>query len=214
MTCVLVLGLPRSGTSAVAGVLQHLGVFMGERLMPAMPDVNARGFFEDEEFVEMHIRLMRSHEDPQILFDVPEPPDEQQLECYRDLIHRREDQHHLWGIKDPKLCFLLPYFLQRLRTMVRLVRVRRPFHESVQSMRPLYGGMSLERSATLLARYLYSLDRNLAATRSPLLTLEYTHLLGASGREFVGTLADFVGADPVTVSGAHAFLEPGLRHQK
>lgn len=48
-TCFLVLGVPRSGTSVTAGILHHLGVFMGERFLPTTK-MNPRGFWHDLDF--------------------------------------------------------------------------------------------------------------------------------------------------------------------
>jgi len=45
---VAVVGLARSGTSCVAGILHHLGVCMGHRLRPA-DECNPRGYFEDHD---------------------------------------------------------------------------------------------------------------------------------------------------------------------
>ena len=49
MSCVIVLGCYRSGTSAVAGILHHLGVMMGKEFdKPAKS--NPTGYYEDLEF--------------------------------------------------------------------------------------------------------------------------------------------------------------------
>jgi hypothetical protein len=40
-TALVVLGMHRSGTSALTGMLHHLGVALGERLMPARPTIRA-----------------------------------------------------------------------------------------------------------------------------------------------------------------------------
>src|ERR1700686_2628559 len=58
-TALVVLGMHRSGTSALAGMLHHLGVALGERLMPASPD-NPRGYWEHSEIVDADQRLMAS----------------------------------------------------------------------------------------------------------------------------------------------------------
>lgn len=55
---IVVLGMHRSGTSLVAGMLDRLGVHMGRYLVPARGD-NPRGFFENQEIVEVHKRLNR-----------------------------------------------------------------------------------------------------------------------------------------------------------
>lgn len=44
-TAIIVLGMHRSGTSALTGVLGHLGVALPQDLM-APTDMNAKGFFE------------------------------------------------------------------------------------------------------------------------------------------------------------------------
>src|SRR6516225_10357393 len=56
-TAVIVLGMHRSGTSALAGALHHLGVELGEHLMPASPD-NQRGYWEHRDIVAVNHRLM------------------------------------------------------------------------------------------------------------------------------------------------------------
>ena len=54
---VVVLGMHRSGTSAVAGSLQRVGVDFGPRLMPAT-EANARGYYEHIDLVNVHDRLL------------------------------------------------------------------------------------------------------------------------------------------------------------
>src|SRR5580700_8927125 len=56
-TALVVLGMHRSGTSALTGMLHHLGVALGSRLMAATPD-NPRGYWEHSDIVAVHERLM------------------------------------------------------------------------------------------------------------------------------------------------------------
>ena len=49
-TCILVLGMHRSGTSALTGVLQYLDIDLGSNLAGAAQD-NKKGFFENENSV-------------------------------------------------------------------------------------------------------------------------------------------------------------------
>ena len=46
-TCILILGMHRSGTSALTGVLSLLDVYLGSELMPASED-NKKGYFENK----------------------------------------------------------------------------------------------------------------------------------------------------------------------
>ncbi len=105
----------RSGTSAVAGCLQRLGVDFGPRLMPPTPD-NARGFYEHIDIVNLHDRLLLaagSH------WDDPAPRSPEWLstertarfrEDLRMLLRRDFPSAPLWGLKDPRLCRLLPWW--------------------------------------------------------------------------------------------------------
>jgi predicted nucleic acid-binding Zn-ribbon protein len=51
---VVVLGMHRSGTSAVTRGLLALGVDLGQSLLPPMPDVNDKGFWEDAEINKLN----------------------------------------------------------------------------------------------------------------------------------------------------------------
>ena len=57
-TAVIVLGMHRSGTSALAGLLHELGLAMGPSLMPGRADENEKGFWEHEKIVSIHDRLL------------------------------------------------------------------------------------------------------------------------------------------------------------
>ena len=113
---VVVLGMHRSGTSLVAGCLQQMGVDFGPRLMP--PDANnPRGYFEHNDVVNLHDRLLlaldRSWDEPALL-----PADwwldADRLDPYRrqvlEVLRRDFPSAPLWGLKDPRLCLLLPWW--------------------------------------------------------------------------------------------------------
>jgi hypothetical protein len=54
---VLIVGMHRSGTSAVSGMLHKLGVAVPEDLHPA-DEHNERGYFEPERIINFHERLL------------------------------------------------------------------------------------------------------------------------------------------------------------
>lgn len=112
---VVVLGMHRSGTSLAAGCLQRLGVDFGPRLMPPNAD-NPLGYFEHNDVVNLHDRALlaldRSWDDPH-----PLPAewwrDERIVPYHTQLlgILRRDFSNApLWGLKDPRLCRLLPWW--------------------------------------------------------------------------------------------------------
>ena len=112
-TALIVLGMHRSGTSALTGMLYHLGVALGENLMPATLD-NPRGYWEHDDIVKIHERLMSTlgwaWDDIR-----PLPPGFEHTEPARlaageltAILGRDFAGLPLWGVKDPRLCRLMP----------------------------------------------------------------------------------------------------------
>jgi hypothetical protein len=56
----VVLGIHRAGTSALTRGLNILGVRLGERLLPAVPDNNETGFWEDIDIFDFNERLLQA----------------------------------------------------------------------------------------------------------------------------------------------------------
>lgn len=141
--CILVLGTPRSGTSCVAGVLHHLGVPMGERLMPA-DEWNPAGYFQDEDFEDiLHAGLgvwnFPNWDDIAALRD-PQKTDgygvtktlRQTATAVRTLATSRSAKYPLWGVKSNRLAFFLPSLITGAGE-VRIIRTIRPEAESIAS---------------------------------------------------------------------------------
>ncbi|MFM0308870.1 hypothetical protein P0D71_13905 [Paraburkholderia sp. RL17-383-BIF-A] len=57
-TLVVVLGMHRSGTSAITRAMETMGADFGSRLMPAVAGVNDKGFFEDLDIVAINMEIM------------------------------------------------------------------------------------------------------------------------------------------------------------
>jgi hypothetical protein len=119
---VIVLGMHRSGTSFLAGVLHQLGVDFGKALMPVLPE-NEKGFWEDINVNQMNERFLN---DSVSSWDdvsergfgerggIYELDYQDKLEAY--LIEEFKDEI-LWGVKDPRNCRLLPLWLPVLKKM-------------------------------------------------------------------------------------------------
>jgi len=131
---VLVAGLHRSGTSALAGLLSHFGIPMGPQAPPeaSAPPSNPLGQFEDQEFVELCNRVLGDWRNvsPAWLMQASE-----ELPALEAWIANRNRQHTVWGVKTPQLCYLLPWVLypEHLRRPLVLVSSR-PFDDCVQSL--------------------------------------------------------------------------------
>lgn len=134
-TAILVVGTHRSGTSATAGVLQRVGVELGSQLLGPAPD-NPKGFFEHTGVVSLHGEILpifdATWDDPRSLPEGWEH--DPRLEPFRQRLKAILSQTFagvpLWGVKDPRLCRLLPLWFPVLRelevTPKALLVVRNP----------------------------------------------------------------------------------------
>lgn len=115
---VVVLGMHRSGTSAITRGLTVLGVELGDRLMPPKENVNDRGFFEDIDINAINLALYRSLRSRQRWHSlIPVPTGEllsQKNAFLRlqaiELLKSRLENVEYFGIKDPRLCCTLPFW--------------------------------------------------------------------------------------------------------
>jgi glycosyltransferase involved in cell wall biosynthesis len=128
-TCVLVLGVHRSGTSALTRCLNLVGMDLGSNLLsPAK--MNAKGFWEHGDAVRINDQLLEALE--LYWYDLGPLPDgwltSAAADAARDeirmIVKRDFDSVPLWGLKDPRLCRLAPLWIEVLQEMgIRVVSV-------------------------------------------------------------------------------------------
>jgi hypothetical protein len=116
-TAVMVLGMHRSGTSALAGLLHELGIEMGPSLMSGRADENEKGFWEHEKIVSIHDRLL-AHFGSGWSDPVPLPQDWSARDFSRqcqneicDVLKEDFGSQPLWALKDPRMCRLMPLWM-------------------------------------------------------------------------------------------------------
>jgi GT2 family glycosyltransferase len=139
---LIILGMHRSGTSALTGVLNRLGVDLGYHLLPQHA-TNQKGFWENGHIVQVNEKLLEALN---TTWFNPAPFPKQwwafeNLMPLRDSLIKVLGYHFtacpLWGIKDPRLCRLLPFWKPLLTEMVSrlgFVIVLRNPHEVAASL--------------------------------------------------------------------------------
>ena len=186
---ILILGMHRSGTSALAGGVAALGAGFGERLMQAVPDQNAKGFWEDLDVVSTDDRVLLALGRT---WDSIEPiaPDEwKQPELGRladealELLKQRLDEHRVWAVKDPRASRLLPFWqplIERAGAVASyVIALRNPL--SVARSLAARDGFAAEKSHLLwMGHMLAAMDDSAGATR---VVVDYDRLLHAPARE-------------------------------
>lgn len=113
---VVVLGMHRSGTSAVARGLQVLGVELGDRLMPPAADNNEKGFWEDVDANALDRELLQAlgREWDSVVPVSRSELDRADLGAFRlravELLRDRLADKRMYGLKDPRISVLLPFW--------------------------------------------------------------------------------------------------------
>ncbi len=222
--CLIILGMHRSGTSAAAGVMNLLGVDFGRRLMQAKPD-NPVGFWEHTVIAEIHEHVLRELRSSwHSILDLPPKwetsPD---LPRFEDrliqVINEDFRRSAFWGVKDPRMCRLLPLWEKlypRLGFAVQpyyLHMVRDPY-EVVSSL-CVRNGHWPDKFLALWLTYVLEAER---ATRgAPRVFLTFDELLrnpNAAVLKIKETLrVEFPNASPDTGERVGSFLRPRLKRQ-
>jgi GT2 family glycosyltransferase len=114
---VVVLGMHRSGTSAIARALQVLGVDLGGDLIPPKKD-NDKGFFEDIDVVNFNIDALSYLQtdwhclSPVTSADVDSLSKVGFLLRAVELLRAKISGKKIFGLKDPRMAKLLPFWVR------------------------------------------------------------------------------------------------------
>lgn len=118
ISLILVLGMHRSGTSALCAALAACGVAFGDRLLDPLAGVNDEGFWEDAAVVAINQQLLALLD---CTWYAPAPTLAQvdwaaaHFQPLREqaaaLLRGGFGDAPLQGVKDPRLCLTLPFWL-------------------------------------------------------------------------------------------------------
>jgi hypothetical protein len=224
-TCIVVLGMHRSGTSALTRVLSILGAALPGDVMGAKPG-NETGHWEPEKLVEFHDEILAELDSAWHDWTV--------LDVSRLTVQRREEikmriagiindeygSTSLMVVKDPRICRFAPLFLEALTAagiMPECILVFRNPIEVAQSL-ACRDGMPPGEASLLWLRHV--LDAEAATRGNRRAVLFYDDLLmdwrGELRRITLGTEPDHGCFWPNSAEGAaeqiDLFLNCALRH--
>ena len=218
---IVVLGMHRSGTSALTRGLAVLGVGLGDCFLPPMPEVNAKGFWEDAEILGLNIELLAALG---CAWDVPGFVDAEAFagpemaalfERAVALLARRLDAHPLFGFKDPRLSRLLPFW-QRVFAALgvevgHVIALRNPLSVAQSLLRR--DRMPLQLGYILWLEHMVSAVRG---AKGPAVVVDYDRLLADPQGQLERVARALALTAPAAGSAAvldyHQFLDAGLRH--
>ncbi len=221
---VVVLGMHRCGTSAIAGALAAAGVDLGSNLNPPARGINDKGFFEDLDIVSFNADLLQALGAQWHSLTPPSPDDlagpvAQSLRPRaRALLQSKVAGSAVFGMKDPRLPRLLSFWrgiFDELELAVSYVIACRHPRSAALSL-AARDGFEPDKSYCL---WLDHMAASLAGTRGARrLVVDYDRLMDQPAAE-LARLSGFLALDRAADTAAldacrDGFLDESLRHSR
>jgi len=222
-TCIIVCGMHRTGTSAVARVVSLLGADVPKELV--LPDANnVRGYWEPSAVVRVHNQLLNalgtSSADP-----LPLPRDWLELACTQqakaklvNIIEAEFTESRLFVVKDPRITKVLPLWLKLLDELHVGTGVVIPFRHPLEVAASLKKRDNMSFATSLLLYVDSYLNAEISSRGRPRCFVSYDRLL-SDWRHLQHKLTDIIGERLPEEGADHSFeietyLSPALRHHQ
>lgn len=162
---LFILGMHRSGTSAVAGCFHNLGFFLGDDLMDKSED-NAYGYFEENKIVQWNNEILNaagfSWDDPDAFVKVNDFTESAVVQSIKAYLVRSTNENKFVAFKDPRFCITLPIWLfccKQVMIEPKFVIVIRNPEDIAQSLhrRDL---ISFKKSYQLFLNHIFKAEKN------------------------------------------------------
>lgn len=221
---LIILGMHRSGTSLLTGLLSQVGVAMGRRLYAPQKGVNEKGFWEHEDIVDTHDELLL-HLSSQ--WDDLLPLDKEWwkadvVQPFADrligLVRRDFSSAPVWALKDPRMCRLLPLWLHIFASQQinpKFICMNRNPFEVVASLQKRDG---FSREKALVLWLSHSLSSELYSRGQPRVFIDFDQVVQNPAAALLKIEREAGVVFPVSVNEASKkideFVSPDLRHHK
>lgn len=219
---VVVLGMHRSGTSLLTRGLQVLGVELGDNLFGGIIGNNDKGFFEDVDVNGFNVQFLQAlgrdwHSLEPIRLEEFDGPAAQEFKLKAiDLLRNKIKITQCFGLKDPRIARLLPFWMSvfdHLKVRVSyIIAFRNPM--SVARSLQRRDGFDLEKGYFLWQEHMLgSLGCTAGCER---LVVEYDRLIADPAHELQRIASVFnLAFDPMSQEFSEykiEFLDRSLRH--
>lgn len=218
-TMVLVLGVHRSGTSALAGLLHTVGYATPKTLMPAT-ERNPKGHFESQTIVEFNERLLRDAGSTWKDWRTVNPSwftskTGRAAQAQALLASEFQDAPHV-VLKDPRICKMVPFWVGAAEAAgfrVLPVLTRRHPLEVTQSLQARDGIVPAEGMLIWLC---HMLSAEFATRKMPRFLTTYDKVVN-NGLSQITEMSKTFGVGTPNVSAStrkkvKSFLSPSLKH--
>lgn len=148
---VIVLGMHRSGTSCLTGLLQQAGLELGDVVKEAPH--NKKGNRENLDIMALNNEVLSFSDGSWDL-----PPENlswnEQHQNARNIIINSYSDRNVWGFKDPRVLFTLPFWIDGLKgvNLHYIGTFRHPL-QVAKSLNARQGNLSIEKGVELWKSY-------------------------------------------------------------
>ncbi|MEO0370023.1 MAG: sulfotransferase [Pseudomonadota bacterium] len=216
---IIVLGMHRSGTSAVSGVLARMGCAPPKTMMPASA-ANERGFYESLEVYELHNTMLEEAESAWSDWR-PMPKDwfaSKTANAFKSKAAKVLEQEFadapLFVLKDPRICRLFQFWqgvLKKQRIMPLILHIHRNPLEVAAS---LHRHHNMAEEVALLLWLRHVLDSEAATRDQKRHFVQYDGLLKDWAKEVarIQTAFGLALSQSEDAEDVEGFVSPDLRH--
>lgn len=217
--CVVVLGMHRSGTSVLTGLVSLFGGYLGAELMSSTRD-NPRGYFENNKVYLLNEKILREQNASWDNYSfVVEDISDHNFQSYvveaKAIIEGELKYVKSTIMKDPRICILFPIWEQALKELgikIKILFAYRSPLEVAQSIQKR-DGIAIEKVLMIWSHYF--LQSEFYSRKFNRMIVEYD----ADFKDlpiFLERLADFIGFEPSEELSLKAkeFYSPSLKHHQ
>ncbi|WP_264739375.1 sulfotransferase [Cytobacillus firmus] len=211
----LVLCLHRSGSSATAGVMHHLGIHMGTNLIASSP-YNRKGHFENIGFRNINDEILQT-----VKSSWNNPPSSKKIKASNFTISKMrtflsENVKPVWGLKDPRTLLTFEVWKPVLEEVadITYVFIHRPFEASVRSManRDRKGIENASQILTPYLKNLYHYRHTYGLPAENIIDIHFEDML-KNPEPFVRKFNEKIGNSPgYNLKEVEKFLDKGLKN--
>ncbi|MEE9328314.1 MAG: glycosyltransferase [Cocleimonas sp.] len=217
--CIVILGMHRSGTSVLTGLVSLFGGYVGADLMPPTKD-NPMGYFENNKIYVLNERILREnnaswHDYSFVADDIKKPDFQQYVSDAKDVIQAELKFVNKLIIKDPRICILFPIWEQALQELDINIRIIFAYRSPLEVAHSLLKRDEIPVEKGLMLWSHYFLQSEVYSRKYQRMIVEYDkdfHDLP----EFLDKVGDFIGADvnQEIQQKAKDLYSPNLKHHQ
>jgi|GEM_PF-6786556 len=162
---VFIIGTGRCGSSCTAGLLQIMGLPLGNQLREGHPEVNPKGFFEDIPTVNLTATMLQEIGARFIspLFIKWDTHPRKALFTYRikKCLQTHFSTYPFFGIKNPIIALFLPLYCQAAQELgytPKIIIIKRDAEETYASWKKNFKSLSREQIVSAVRCYAQAID--------------------------------------------------------